>query len=63
LIAVFPQFSLPFSLTLPCRISSVFLAATKPEAYLLMGQVMEARCTQFVNPTRSYVCKMAKKYL
>jgi amidase len=33
------------------------------EAYLLMGQVMEARCTQFVNPTRSYICKMAKKYL
>jgi amidase len=36
---------------------------TEPEAYLLMGQVMEARCTQFVNPTRSYICKMAKKYL
>jgi hypothetical protein len=33
------------------------------EAYLLMGQVMEARCTQFVNPTRSYVCKIAKKNL
>ncbi len=36
---------------------------TESEAYLLMGQVMEARCTQFVNPTRSYICKMAKKYL
>lgn len=35
----------------------------EPDAYLLMGQVMEARCTQFVNPTRSYVCKIAKKYL
>ena len=33
------------------------------EAYLLMGQVMEARNTQFVNPTRSYICKMPKKYL
>ena len=33
------------------------------EAYYLMGQVMEARCTQFVNPTRSYICKMPKKYL
>lgn len=33
------------------------------ETYLLMGQVMEARCTQFVNPTRTYICKMPKKYL
>jgi len=33
------------------------------EAYLLMGQVMEARNTQFVNPTCSYVCKMPKRYL
>ena len=33
------------------------------EAYLLMGQVMEARCTQFVNPTRTYICKVPKKYL
>jgi acetamidase/formamidase len=33
------------------------------EAYLLMGQVMQARCTQFVNPTRTYICKMAKRYL
>ena len=36
---------------------------TEEEAYLLLGQVMEARCTQFVNPTRSYICKIAKKYL
>ena len=36
---------------------------TPEDAYLLMGQVMEARCTQFVNPTRSYICKMPKKYL
>ena len=33
------------------------------EAYLLMGQVMESRNTQFVNPTSSYVCKMPKKFL
>ncbi len=36
---------------------------TKKEAYLLMGQVLEARCTQFVNPTRTYICKMPKIYL
>lgn len=33
------------------------------EAYLLLGQVMEARCTQFVNPTRTYVCKVRREYL
>jgi amidase len=33
------------------------------DAYLLLGQVLEARCTQFVNPTFSYVAKVAKKYL
>lgn len=33
------------------------------EAYLLMGQVMEARCTQFVNPTRTYICKMPRAFL
>ena len=33
------------------------------EAYLLLGQVMQARCTQFVNPTRTYVCSIAKKFL
>ena len=36
---------------------------SEAEAYLLLGQVMEARCTQFVNPTRSYICKIARKYL
>ena len=36
---------------------------TLEDAYLLMGQVMQARCTQFVNPTYSYLCKMPKKYL
>jgi acetamidase/formamidase len=33
------------------------------EAYLLLGQVLEARCTQFVNPTFTYIAKMPKKYL
>jgi len=32
-------------------------------AYLLLAQAMEARCTQFVNPTYSYICKMPKRYL
>ena len=30
------------------------------DAYLLMGQVLEARVTQYVNPTRSYIVKMPK---
>jgi acetamidase/formamidase len=33
------------------------------EAYLFLGQVLEARATQFVNPTFSYVCKVNRKYL
>ena len=33
------------------------------EAYLFLGQVLEARCTQFVNPTFSYVAKVNKKWL
>lgn len=36
---------------------------TAEEGYLLMGQLMEARCTQFVNPTGTYLCKMPKRYL
>ena len=36
---------------------------TLEEAYLLMGQVMEARVTQFVNPTTTYICKMPKAVL
>jgi acetamidase/formamidase len=32
-------------------------------AYGLMAQLLEARNTQFVNPTWSYICKMPKKYL
>jgi len=33
------------------------------DAYLFLGQVLEARCTQFVNPTFSYVAKVAKRFL
>ena len=33
------------------------------EAYLFLGQVLEARCTQFVNPTFSYVAKVNRIYL
>jgi amidase len=36
---------------------------SRGEAYLLLGQVLEARCTQFVNPTYTYVCKVQHKYL
>ena len=36
---------------------------TKGKAYLFLGQVLEAHCTQFVNPTFSYVAKVDRKYL
>jgi acetamidase/formamidase len=36
---------------------------SRAEAFLWLGQVLEARCTQFVNPTFTYVCKIAKQYL
>ena len=35
----------------------------RAEAYMLLAQVMEARCTQFVNPTFTYVAKVRKEYL
>ena len=34
-----------------------------PEAYMLLGQIAEARCTQVVNPKYTYVCKVAKAIL
>lgn len=34
-----------------------------PEAYMLLGQIAEARCTQMVNPKYTYICKFPKKYL
>jgi amidase len=33
------------------------------EAFLLLGLVLEARCTQFVDPLYSYVAKIARKFL
>lgn len=36
---------------------------TRGEIYMLLGQVLQARCSQFVNPTFTYVAKVAKKYL
>ena len=33
------------------------------EAVMLLGQILEARCTQFVNPKYSYVCKIPKRFL
>jgi len=33
------------------------------EAFLLLGQVLEARCTQFVDPLYTYVAKINRKYV
>jgi len=33
------------------------------EAFLLLGQVLEARCTQFVDPSYTYVAKIRREYL
>ena len=33
------------------------------EAFMFLAQCLEARVTQFVNPTYSYVAKVARKYL
>ncbi len=35
----------------------------REEALMLLGSVMEARCTQFVNPTFTYVSKVRKEYV
>jgi amidase len=32
------------------------------EAYLWLGQILEARCTQFVNPTFTYLAKIRKEH-
>jgi acetamidase/formamidase len=34
-----------------------------PEAYMLLGQIAEARCTQMVNPKYTFICKVAKHHL
>ena len=36
---------------------------TQGEAFIFLAQCLEARVTQFVNPTYSYVCKVNRKYL
>jgi acetamidase/formamidase len=36
---------------------------SRADAYLYLGQVLEARCTQFVNPTFTYLAKVARAYL
>ena len=36
---------------------------SRGEAYLYLGQVLEARCTAFVNPTFTYIAKVAQRYL
>jgi acetamidase/formamidase len=33
------------------------------DAYLLLGQILEARCTAFVNPTFTYIAKVPRRYL
>ena len=33
------------------------------EAYMLLGQIAEARCTQMVNPKFTYICKVSKDIL
>ena len=33
------------------------------DAYLLLGQLLEARCTAFVNPTFTYICKFPRRFL
>jgi acetamidase/formamidase len=35
----------------------------KEEAYMLLGSVAEARCTQMVNPKFTYICKVRKSLL
>ncbi|HLW67361.1 MAG TPA: acetamidase/formamidase family protein [Gemmataceae bacterium] len=36
---------------------------SRGDAYLWLGQVLEARCTQFVNPTFTYLAKIAREHL
>ena len=31
--------------------------------YLLLGQVLESRCTAYVNPLYTVICKVKKEYL
>jgi acetamidase/formamidase len=36
---------------------------TEETAYLFLGQIAEARCTQVVNPKYTYICKVARRHL
>ena len=36
---------------------------SQPEALMLLGQIAEARATQFVNPKYTYICKVDRRYL
>ena len=36
---------------------------TEETAYLFLGQIAEARCTQVVNPKYTYICKVPKALL
>jgi amidase len=33
------------------------------DAYLLLGQILEARCTAFVNPTFTYIAKVGREFV
>ena len=46
-----------------CKAGLSGTTASAWEACLFLGQVLEARCTQFVNPTFSYVAKVRREYL
>ena len=35
----------------------------KGEAFMFLAQCLEARVTQFVNPSYSYIAKVNRKYL
>ena len=39
------------------------LGMSQGEAYMFLSQCLEARVTQFANPSDSYVAKVASKYL
>jgi amidase len=36
---------------------------TRKDAFMFLAQILEARITQFVNPSFSYVAKVKKEYL
>lgn len=36
---------------------------SQTEAFMLLGQIAQARCTQFVNPKYTYLCGVSKHYL